>query len=237
MVRTRGSAKGMMLMLMFSVSSFAQQYSFRHYGAAEGLQNLVILSLVQDRGGYIWAGSEGGLYRYDGTRFHLIGPAEGLPCSTEIHTLYLAADGALWTNACNQFLRFDGQMFHLVPGLSGPLAGTQRIAEDVHGHVVVSTASGLQEVLLGSSGSFVVRPYHLTPAVDGKPTHGILRHGSQLWFGCDLHLCVEDGGRISIYGPESGLPEDSWDGIGVSPDGTLWVRSPGFTGSRRVKVT
>ena len=56
--------------------------------------------------------------------------------------------------------------------------------------------------------------------------HGILRHGSQLWFGCDLHLCVEDGGRISIFGLESGLPEDSWDGIAISPDGTVWARSP-----------
>ena len=226
MVWKCGSAEGVMLMLMFSVSSFAQQYSFRHYGAAEGLQNMVILSLAQDRAGYIWAGSEGGLYRYDGTRFHLIGPAEGLPCSTEIHTLYLAADGALWTNACNQILRFDGQIFRSVPGLGGPLAGAQRIAEDVHGHVVVSTTSGLQEVLLASGGSFALLPYHLTAALDGKPTHGILRHGSQLWFGCDLHLCVEDGGRTSIYGPESGLPEDSWDGIAVSPDGAVWVRSP-----------
>ena len=59
--------------------------------------------------------------------------------------------------------------------------------------------------------------YPLTAALEGKPMHGILRHGSQLWFGCDLHLCVEDGGRISIFGPESGLPEDSWDGIAVCP--------------------
>src|ERR1035437_9542444 len=50
----------------------AQQYSFRHYGASEGLQNLTVLSLAQDGAGYIWAGSEGGLYRYDGTCFRLM---------------------------------------------------------------------------------------------------------------------------------------------------------------------
>ncbi len=187
---------------------------------------MVILSLAQDRAGYIWAGSEGGLYRYDGTRFRLMGPAEGLPCATEIHTLYLATDGALWTNACNQIFHFDGQKFHSVPGLSGPLAGAQRIAEDVHGHVVVSTSAGLQEVLPASGGSFVLRPYRLTGDLEGKPVHGILRHGTQLWFGCDLHLCVEDGDRTSVIGPASGLPEDSWDGIAVSPDGEVWARSP-----------
>jgi len=116
------------VMLTFSVTAFAQQYSFRQYGAAEGLQNLVVLSLAQDHDGYIWAGSEGGLYRYDGTRFRLIGPAEGLPCTTEIHTLYVAADGALWTNACSQIFRFNGKRFQAVPGFAGPLGGTQRIA-------------------------------------------------------------------------------------------------------------
>jgi signal transduction histidine kinase/AmiR/NasT family two-component response regulator/streptogramin lyase len=226
MIRKGAFVQRVMLILLFSVTGIAQQYSFRHYGAVEGLQNMVILSLAQDRAGYIWAGSEGGLYRYDGTRFRLMGPAEGLPCATEIHTLYLATDGALWTNACNQIFRFDGQLFHTVPGLNGPLAGAQRIAEDVEGHVIVATTVGLQEVLPVSGDSFVLRRYPLTAALEGKSMHGILRHGSQLWFGCDLHLCVEDGGRTSIFGPESGLPEDSWDGIAISQDGEVWARSP-----------
>ena len=220
------AAVGVMLGLTFSVTAFGQQYSFRQYGAAEGLQNLVVLSLAQDHDGYIWAGSEGGLYRYDGTRFRLIGPAEGLPCTTEIHTLYVAADGVLWTNACSQIFRFNGKRFQAVPGFTGPLGGTQRIAEDVHGHVVVSTRTGLEEVLPDGDSSFVLGRYPLSAALEGKPTHGILRHGSELWFGCDLHLCVEDGGRVSIFGPQAGLPEDSWDGITVSSDGTVWARSP-----------
>jgi signal transduction histidine kinase/CheY-like chemotaxis protein len=221
-----GYARVVLPILTFSLTAIAQQYSFRHYGAAEGLQNMAILSLAQDPAGYIWAGSEGGLYRYDGTRFRLMGPAEGMPCATEIHTLYVATDGALWTNACNQIFRFDGQLFHSVARPAGPLGGAQRVAEDAEGHVVISTPLGLQQILPGKGGSFLVRPYGLSAAVDGKPTHGILRHGSQLWFGCDVHLCVEEGGRISIFGPESGLPEDSWDGIAVSPAGEVWIRSP-----------
>src|ERR1700689_5145937 len=197
MFRRHSFAACAAVILAFHGFGVAQQYSFRQYGTAEGLQNLVILSLAQDGAGYIWAGSEGGLYRYDGTRFRLMGAAEGLPCATEIHTLYVASDGALWTNACNQIFRFDGQIFHSVPGMGGPLSGAQRIAEDVHGHVVVSTTTGLQENLSASGVSIASRPYRLTAALEGKPTHGVLRHGSQLWFGCDLHLCVEDGGRTS----------------------------------------
>ncbi|MCX6625456.1 MAG: hypothetical protein NTY38_31225, partial [Acidobacteria bacterium] len=58
-----------------------------------------------------------------------------------------------------------------------------------------------------------------------QPAFGILRHGSQLWFGCGQRLCVEEGGRVVAIGPEAGLPADAWDGIRALPDGSLWVRS------------
>ena len=103
---TRGSGPGevIAIALAFAFTAFAQEYSFRCYGPAEGLQNLVVLSLAQDHAGYIWAGTEGGLYRYDGTRFRLMGQAKGLPCSTEVHGLFVASDGALWANTCARTL-------------------------------------------------------------------------------------------------------------------------------------
>jgi PAS domain S-box-containing protein len=36
---------------------------------------------------------------------------------------------------------------------------------------------------------------------------------------------MEHGGQVSVFGAEQGLPEDAWDGIRISPDGTVWVRS------------
>ena len=138
----RHSLGAAVLILMFSGSAVAQQYSFRQYGAAEGLQNLVVLSLAQDEAGYIWAGSEGGLYRYDGTRFRLMAAAEGLPCATEVHALHVAADGALWANACARIFRFDGQRFHAVAGLDGMLSVARAMANGADGHVLVAAPSG-----------------------------------------------------------------------------------------------
>src|SRR5580704_15515100 len=115
----RGDSLGKLLILLlaFAAGGVGQDYSFRVYGAAEGLQNLVVLSLAQDRAGYIWAGTEGGLYRYDGASFRLMGLAEGLPCSNETHGLFIASDGALWANICAGIFRFDGRHFQPVPGL------------------------------------------------------------------------------------------------------------------------
>ena len=215
------------LILALAGAAVAQQYSFRIYGAAEGLQNLSVLSLAQDGAGYIWAGTEGGLYRYDGTHFRLMAAAEGLPCATEVRALHVAADGALWANTCSQILRFDGQRFHPVAGLSGMLTGAQGMANDKHGQVVVAMPWGLYETAPKGDGSFSAHPYPLAPELAGAPTRGIARNGSQLWFGCGRRLCVEEGGRVSTFGPAEGLPEDAWDAIGVTPDGSVWARSPG----------
>ena len=204
----------------------AQQFSFRHYGAMDGLQSLVILSLAQDGAGYIWAGSEGGLYRYDGTRFRLMAGAEGLPCATEVHALHVATDGALWANTCSQVFRFDGRRFKAIPGLSGMLSGTQGMANGPEGRVGVATPTGLFDVTPRGDGSFSTRPYPLGKELTGTPARGIVRSGSQLWFGCGQRLCMEEGGRVSIFGPPEGLPDDSWDSIGITPDGSVWARSP-----------
>ncbi len=214
------------LMLSLGGAAVAQQYSFRHYGVADGLQNLAVLSLAQDGAGYIWAGSESGLYRYDGTRFHLMAAAEGLSCATEVHALHVAADGALWANLCSQIFRFDGKRFYPVTGLAGGmLSGTQRMAGDAQGHVLVATLAGLYEVAPAGAAAFSVRPYPLPPELAGVSVRGILRYGSQLWFGCGRMLCVEDQGHVSIFGPAQGLPADSWDAIDITPDGSVWARS------------
>src|SRR5580692_8285627 len=126
----RGLTLGrIVLLLAVGGAGFAQQLSFRHYGSPEGLQNLTILSLAQDGEGFLWAGSEGGLYRYDGTRFRLMGAAEGLPCVGEVQALHAAADGALWANTCSQLFRFDGTRFAAVAGVQGMLSRAQAMAD------------------------------------------------------------------------------------------------------------
>jgi signal transduction histidine kinase/CheY-like chemotaxis protein/streptogramin lyase len=212
--------------LAFAITAVAQEYSFRFYGPAKGLQNLVVLSLAQDHAGYIWAGTEGGLYRYDGTRFRLMGQAEALPCSTEVHGLFVASDGALWANTCAGIFRFDGQRFHAVQGVDRLLRGAQVMADGASGGTLISTSAGLYEASRGSDGGFSTHSYPLPVALAGKPMHGILRQGARVWFGCDRQLCMEEAGHISVFGSEHGLPEDAWDGIQISPDGSVWVRSP-----------
>jgi len=218
--------RAVMLALAFSICATAQQYSFRIYGTAEGLQNTVVLSLAQDHAGYIWAGTEGGLYRYDGTHFRLMGPATGLSCSNETYSLHVASDGALWVNNCAKIFRFDGQRFQEIPGLNVMRRGAQEMTDGAGGTVLIATSTGIAQVSPGSNGSFSMQSYRLQAALTGKRMYGIVRQGAHLWFGCDRQVCLEEGGRLSVFGPEQGLPADAWDGLQISPDGSVWVRSP-----------
>jgi signal transduction histidine kinase/CheY-like chemotaxis protein/ligand-binding sensor domain-containing protein len=153
-----------------------------------------------------------------------MGRAEGLPCATEVQSLFVSRDGTLWANSCAKLFRFDGQRFQEAVGIDGMFSRAQSMADGLHGHLVVATSSGLMELAPNGAGGFLAaRPY---PAMAGKRARGVFRHGSDLWFGCEDRLCVERNGQVLEFGVEQGLPSDSWDAIGVTPEGTVWVRSP-----------
>src|SRR3984957_4755059 len=73
--------------------SVGQQYTFKDY--VDGLGNLSVNCLLQDRSGFLWIGTESGLYEYDGSRFWQFGVKEGLP-SEFVRALSLDRDGRLW---------------------------------------------------------------------------------------------------------------------------------------------
>src|SRR5215813_10323018 len=73
----------------------AQRYNFKFYGQDEGLQNLAVQVILQDREGFLWVGTQNGLFRYDGNRFTGFGKNDGLP-GARIESLHETANGTLW---------------------------------------------------------------------------------------------------------------------------------------------
>ena len=119
------------------------RYSFRHYGAETGLGNQTILSLLQDHNGYLWVGTEAGLYRYNGSRFRLMGAADGLACLAEVRGLAETQDGSLWVVACNHLYRSSDGRFELTSDHDVVTSSQQAITSDGEGGVLVGIADGI----------------------------------------------------------------------------------------------
>jgi PAS domain S-box-containing protein len=73
------------------------QYAHRSWKIDDGYFASNPYSLAQDNAGYLWIGTDHGLYRYDGDRFLPWNPPAGthLPSST-IYSLLADRDGSLW---------------------------------------------------------------------------------------------------------------------------------------------
>jgi len=229
------------LPLLFSLAfapsaASGQGYSFHHYGAETGLGNSSVLSLLQDHTGFIWVGTEAGLYRYEGLRFTIMGPKEGLACGAEVTGLYETLDGALWVVACNGLFRAENGHFEAVIPASKLLFSFEGITGDGHGHLLVATARGLQQISIvrDTTGHFPVQPYPLPMPLRQRPIRGLFLHGSTLWFACEQRLCAIDvghvtAGHVTVYGVADGLPEAQWSSIRVFDNGEIWARSTELT--------
>ncbi|WP_048506783.1 sensor histidine kinase [Chryseobacterium angstadtii] len=64
--------------LLFSTLSFAQIPGMVNYNEEDGLNSSYTYGLVQDKNGYIWIGSDNGLFRFDGKEFKQFSSKNGL---------------------------------------------------------------------------------------------------------------------------------------------------------------
>src|SRR5215467_3490891 len=100
-------------LLLATVSASAQRYNFKFYGEEEGLQNLVVQVVLQDRAGFLWVGTQNGLFRYDGSRFVRFGRLEGLP-GARIESVHESVDGVLWAGTRVGLARWRNDHFEAV---------------------------------------------------------------------------------------------------------------------------
>ena len=201
-----------------------QQYSFRYYGAEDGLTNRAVKVLFQDRTGFLWAATENGLFRYDGHRFRHYGATEGLAREV-ILSLGEAADGSLLVGSRAGIYQEKGDRFEkLTPPGSGVVDGYSGIQYDGKSLTYIATDSGL--VVASQSARDVHPTFRLLPApaaAAGHGTHGVLLEPGVLWYGCGLGLCRMGAEGTTVFGEAGGLSPGHWTCIRRDGGGDLWV--------------
>ncbi len=206
-------------------------YAIQHFGERFGLGSATVLTMAQDKQGFLWIGTQTGLFRYDGNGVTRFGRAEGLP--GELVELILAApDGNLWVRSRKGIARRVQERFEpiVVPPEAGALQNSyQSFAVDSAGTLFISTQNGLLRVPRDRRQTqlFAIGSSVLPVAVDA-----IVRGDDDVvWFAAGRQI-----GRIrpGVSSPEAVASLD-WDEEHViallpAPQARLWVRTPTHLG-------
>jgi signal transduction histidine kinase/ligand-binding sensor domain-containing protein/CheY-like chemotaxis protein/HPt (histidine-containing phosphotransfer) domain-containing protein len=116
-------------------------HAFQGYGSEQGLSSLAVTALAQDRQGFLWVGTDEGLFRFDGRRFRAFGEAQGL--RGPVTELRAARDGGLWVGTQRGLLHWNGRALEaLGPGRGLPEVPVEALWEDARGQLWVGTAGG-----------------------------------------------------------------------------------------------
>ncbi len=128
----------------------AQQYGFTSFGPRDGLAQSQVRCMAQDKAGYLWFGTLGGVSRFDGLDFINYGLRNGLP-DAQVNALLAASDGTVWLG-CGPFLvHYDGHAMRTVPlPLEKPESRILALVEARDGTIYVGTdGMGLLQVQQG----------------------------------------------------------------------------------------
>jgi diguanylate cyclase (GGDEF)-like protein len=203
---------------------FLGRATFRTYAQDDGLSDASVECLLQDRIGYLWAGTDDGLFRFDGRHFTKFSREQGLP-RTRIYQLYETADGRFYAATGAGLARFSGGRFFVIDEKAGlgPFAVShQGVASDATGTVFVGTDRGLYS---GKGDRY--QPDNEANALGEGPVGGVhVDAAGALYFARGGLLFRKESGRVVEFGRPRGLPADeTLDHVETDASGRLWVRT------------
>ena len=121
----RSIPTGFLLLFCFSTSLWAvdpstriSQYAHTAWRIRDGVFSGTPNAITQTADGYLWIGTQNGLFRFDGVRFVPFVPADGNLLSSGIFSLMGGTDGTLWIGTGLNLARLkDGVLTNFTDGM------------------------------------------------------------------------------------------------------------------------
>ncbi len=88
---------------------------FTHYTVDDGLPSMQVYDLLQDRQGYLWLATEGGLSRFNGYVFENFTTRDGLPVN-DITDLKEDTKGRIWLSSFGPLAYYENGVFNELEG-------------------------------------------------------------------------------------------------------------------------
>lgn len=192
------------------------------FGIEQGLTNLHVATLLEDRHTNLWAGTSGGLFRRVGEQFE---PVTGAAALREpILALLKDRHGNLWAGARSGLVRLGAEGVRLFAAEEHLFEGAIRaLAESPDGHIWVGPNAGLFRL---EGAEFQQYSIPQEPYLQGILALYSDRSGA-LWIGTDLAgLLRLRAGRFDQWrSAADGLPSDHITAILEDDQANLWISS------------
>jgi len=202
----------------------AGRLKWLEFGLEDGLQDLNISTICQDKDGFIWVGTETGLHRFDGKSFQSFRRPDGLPSSV-IQAVLVHPDGKLWVGTYRGLARSEGDQFVTVgAGLPDPAPAITALAVGPGGRLHVGTAKGPFRQTTGDHFETVPSwPGGAVAALASLPDGGALVASS--WDGHRARVFRTEGGAWQELPGPAGFGKRPLRALAVDGAGKLWARS------------
>lgn len=172
---------------------FAQHYNFINYSTESGLAQSQIRAIAQDKNGYLWLGTLGGLSKYDGKKIVNYSIQNGL-IDNQVISLSVDKTVGLWIGTMGGLNYFDGEKFKSYFFKEEMVENTvNAIAQDSNGNIWLATdGAGVCKFNAGrfdyySERNGLADNYVRTICVDDK---------DRIWFGTKNGICYYEAGKF-----------------------------------------
>ncbi len=197
---------------------------WQNFSVVDGLAHNSVGSMVEDRTGQLWFGTQGGVSRYDGQTFTNFTTKDGL-AGQWIYFILEDRAGQLWFGTTEGGVsRYDGKTFTNFTAQDG-LAGQwiYFILEDHSGQLWFGTNGGVSRYDGQTFTNFTTK--------DGLPDNKVQAmaedSAGRLWFGTNGGVSRYDGQTFINFTTEDGLPDNNVWAMAENSSGRLWFGTNG----------
>ncbi|MFZ6756023.1 diguanylate cyclase [Undibacterium sp. Ji50W] len=214
---------------MWVAPAQSQQMPLRYFTQQDGLGNLSVTAMATDMDGYIWVGTENGLFRYNGAEFRRYSKEEGL-AEVFVTALHVDAQNRLWVGNSDSVYVRAGERFApiLNNGKKLPISAGQTFSSSPDGKLFFVSQQRLYALTMpGDKPQFEVlfpnQQNLAQPAPDAL--FGVHRdNNGDFWLGCGQSICEYSDKKTRVWDASRGVPDDQWRSFYRDSSGQLWAR-------------
>ena len=241
-MHSKSRISGLVCAFLWALPLAGQHFSFQSFSEEQGLRNLSVACLLQDRTGFLWIGTQNGLFRFDGHQFTAFGRDQGLT-DTMIYAIHQTPDGVIWAGTLSDLFRYENGRFTRTPGkIPWDVRSPHGLASDRQGRLFVATGKGLVvgQPEAGNRGSRTFQYFahpRFQPGQAAQAAQAVhVDPDDVLWFSSGGLLYSVQGEQLVAHRDE-GLSEHAWTSILTDANGNLWVRGDSHLFMRKKKTS